>query len=159
MACLEPSSYVMYARPQKNMFRRQLFKCNARHKLAGKSLGTWIVLLSMLCLVKLPRVTSKPVPSVTTAEKIQGHSLLWQAAVAPGGSLVLDSRPPGHGLESASIEHALEYEGVRGAPFDWLFLGAAGLARAADAVGWRSEVIHRDPDGRFVARLRRAGEG
>ncbi len=86
--------------------------------------------------------------------------LAWTLAdahrlLAPGGRIVLDSRDPGSD-EHGSIELRLEYDGCVGAPFWWLFVSEPALRKLAARVGWQTDLLCREPDGRYVARLTRA---
>ncbi|MCB9898169.1 MAG: class I SAM-dependent methyltransferase [Planctomycetes bacterium] len=95
--------------------------------------------------------------------------LQWMLAdarrlLAPRGAIVLDSRAPeppdGRPLDAHSdvrypgvAELSMEFDGTRGAPFLWLFVDEQRLARIADRAGYEAAVVHREPDGRYLARL------
>jgi hypothetical protein len=78
--------------------------------------------------------------------------------VTPDGCVLLDSADPGEACHEPGLgvaELRLEYGGVMGAPFPWLFAGTKALGRLAAEVGWETEVVYREPEGRYLARLTR----
>ena len=82
--------------------------------------------------------------------------------LGPAGELLVDSRDPGEACADGEVdgvavaELQMEYRGRRGRPFPWLFLSAQALAALADDRGWRTHVLHRDADGRYLACLSRS---
>jgi hypothetical protein len=58
-----------------------------------------------------------------------------------------DGRYPGE------IQYQLEFEGEKGPPFPFLFVDADTLSDLAASVGWRTEVLVEQEDGRYLARL------
>ena len=93
------------------------------------------------------------------------EGLRWMLAdahrlVSPGGSILLDSRDPGSSCNDDEgfgvAELAITYRGSRGAAFSWLFVSAAALARESAPVGWRTDVVCTEPDGRYLAQLIRS---
>jgi len=77
--------------------------------------------------------------------------------VAHGGRILLDSAPLDEegGAGVAECCYVLEYEGERGVPLDWLFLGERALADRARAAGWAARIVARNRAGRYLAELRR----
>lgn len=94
----------------------------------------------------------------------------------PEGQLIFDSydpRPgdeegnasPGTGPPTAGTSHPepypgqlrfqLEYKGRRGPTLGWLFVDPERLARHAGRAGWRCEVVWREEEGHYLARLTR----
>lgn len=47
----------------------------------------------------------------------------------------------------------LEYKGQRGTPFGWLYVDPEVLTDRALKAGWGCQVIHREEDGNYLARL------
>lgn len=79
--------------------------------------------------------------------------------LADGGQILLDSfdpgppdpeRPQGYVGE---MRFQLEYQGVRGAFYDFLFLDFETLRRRAEGAGWRCETIWQEDEGHYLARL------
>ena len=81
--------------------------------------------------------------------------------VADGGQILLDSFDPGPADAGRPCGYAgemrfqLEYRGVRGAFYDFLFLDFERLHRRAEGAGWRCESIWQEEEGHYLARLRR----
>jgi SAM-dependent methyltransferase len=78
--------------------------------------------------------------------------------VTADGMILLDSRDPGEACDEPGLgvaELRLEYAGEMGPPFPWLFAGAEALERIAADVGWGTEVVLQEADGRYLARLNR----
>jgi SAM-dependent methyltransferase len=79
-----------------------------------------------------------------------------------GGQVLLDSFDPGPPEPGRSrrypgeMRFQLEYDGVRGAPYDFLFLDYATLRRHARAAGWRCDSIWQEAEGHYLARLTQA---
>jgi SAM-dependent methyltransferase len=83
--------------------------------------------------------------------------------VADGGQILLDSFDPGppdaerpHGY-AGEMRFQLEYRGVRGAYYDFVFLDFETLRRRADRAGWCCESIWQEDEGHYLARLTRRG--
>jgi SAM-dependent methyltransferase len=93
--------------------------------------------------------------------------------VAPDGQILLDSYDPeatddpddaaasrarvSAGRYSGEMRFRLEYQGKKGPTLAWLFLGAALLAERAMKAGWNCDVIWREEEGHYLARLTRVG--
>jgi SAM-dependent methyltransferase len=91
--------------------------------------------------------------------------------VAPGGQILLDSYDPdwtddpddvaasqarvSAGRYSGEMRFRLEYQGKKGPTLGWLFLGAALLAERAMKAGWHCDVVWREEEGHYLARLTR----
>jgi SAM-dependent methyltransferase len=80
-----------------------------------------------------------------------------------GGQILLDSFDPGpadvgrpHGYVGEMC-FQLEYRGVRGAYYDFLFLDFETLRRHAEGAGWCCESIWQEDEGHYLARLKRGG--
>jgi SAM-dependent methyltransferase len=83
--------------------------------------------------------------------------------VADGGQILLDSFDPGppdaeppRGY-AGEMRFQLEYRGVRGAYYDFVFLDFETLRRRADRAGWRCDSIWQEDEGHYLARLTRCG--
>lgn len=90
--------------------------------------------------------------------------------VRPGGQILLDStdarfagagqparqRPGGRYL--GEVHFRMEYKGILGEPFAWLFVDSAVLNRYAARAGWECEVVQYAPRGQYLARLTRREE-
>ena len=96
--------------------------------------------------------------------------------LAPDGQLLVDSYdprpeegggsprsgPPGAEREASGrypgeLRFRLEYKGRRGLTLGWLFLDPETLTAHAARAGWRCEVIWREEEGHYLARLTRRG--
>jgi SAM-dependent methyltransferase len=89
--------------------------------------------------------------------------------VSPGGQILCDSidvsitQTPVHvayrnknierGLYPGQQRFTIKYGDVSGAPFDWLHLDFASLARHCQAAGWNCHLIHQEQDGHYLARI------
>ena len=85
----------------------------------------------------------------------------------PGGALLLDGRGPDH-VEAHELAAARDddYPGVAelwmshgpfvGAVFPWLVVDAERFGQVARRAGLTADVLHREPDGRWLARARPA---
>ena len=79
--------------------------------------------------------------------------------VADGGQILLDSFDPGPPdaepprAYAGEMRFQLEYRGVCGAYYDFVFLDFETLRRHAEAAGWRCESIWREDEGHYLARL------
>ena len=83
--------------------------------------------------------------------------------LADGGQILLDSFDPGppdperpHGYVG-EMRFQLEYQGVRGAFYDFLFLDFETLYHHAEDAGWYCESIWQEDEGHYLARLTRRG--
>jgi cyclopropane fatty-acyl-phospholipid synthase-like methyltransferase len=88
---------------------------------------------------------------------------------SPGGQILCDSidvsvtQAPIHvayrtknierGFYPGQQRFTIKYEGVLGAPFDWLHLDFASLAKHCQAADWNCQLIHQKPDGHYLARI------
>jgi SAM-dependent methyltransferase len=83
------------------------------------------------------------------------------AAMAPGGQILTDSTDPrdwvheDDGRYPGEVHMQLSFGGRAGPPFPFLFVDDALLAQAARLAGLGCEVVAREPDGRYLARLTR----
>lgn len=88
--------------------------------------------------------------------------------LVPGGQILLDSGPANLAGESddpaevAAVDDdrypgeasiVLEYKGVKGPPFRELYADSETLERLASQAGWRVEIVFREGQGGYVARL------
>jgi SAM-dependent methyltransferase len=79
--------------------------------------------------------------------------------LADGGQILLDSFDPGPAdpepprAYAGEMRFQLEYGGVRGAFYDFLFLDFARLHRHAERAGWQCESIWQEDEGHYLARL------
>lgn len=87
----------------------------------------------------------------------------------PGGSILLDGADLRHtehpeeqrslgrrvldGRYFGEVQMQLEYRGMVGAPFHWLFIDHQTLSLQARETGWISQVLFEDGDGAYLARL------
>lgn len=51
------------------------------------------------------------------------------------------------------VEYQVEYKGVKGIPFKWLFVDFSNLSYFADLAGFRTELLHEDENHNYFARL------
>ncbi len=78
-----------------------------------------------------------------------------------GGQILLDSFDPGPAdpelprAYAGEMRFQLEYAGLRGAVYDFLFLDFETLRRHAEPAGWRCESIWQEDEGHYLARLTR----
>lgn len=85
------------------------------------------------------------------------------AVLAPGGQVLADSTDPAEwdddadGRAPGEAHMQLSFDGVAGPPFPFLFVGPETLAEVAGSVGLGCEVVEREEDGRYLARLTPAG--
>ena len=87
------------------------------------------------------------------------------AVLARGGQVLADStdlrmgrgarRPDDRYIGELVLQ--VEYDGMRGDPFPYLFVDPETLAREATAAGWSIEVVGRGRAGAFVVRMERTG--
>jgi SAM-dependent methyltransferase len=79
--------------------------------------------------------------------------------VADGGQILLDSFDPGPaentppGRYVGEMRFQLEYRGIRGSFYDFVFLDFGTLRGRAAAAGWRCESIWQEDEGHYLARL------
>ncbi len=82
-----------------------------------------------------------------------------RAHLGPHGRVLMDSTDPRDwegsedGRYPGEIQYQLEFEGEKGPPFPFLFVDADTLSDLAASVGWRTEVLVEQEDGRYLARL------
>ncbi len=78
-----------------------------------------------------------------------------------GGQMLLDSFDPGPpdpaqpGQYAGEMRFQLEYRGVCGAYYPFVFLDFETLRRHAEEAGWRCESIWQEEEGHYLARLAR----
>jgi SAM-dependent methyltransferase len=65
------------------------------------------------------------------------------------GSVLIDLNDDYYG----QLTYHMEYEGVKGLEFDWLFIDALLLQDYADAAGFQCEVLYEDGEDRYLAKL------
>lgn len=81
------------------------------------------------------------------------------ARLAPGGRILADStdptdwEDPGDGRAPGEVHMQLAFEGRPAEPFPFLFVSPTDLRAHADAAGLRTEILVREEDGRYLARL------
>lgn len=81
--------------------------------------------------------------------------------LADGGQILLDSFDPGPpepgrpGRYVGEMRFQLEYRGVRGAFYEFIFLDFETLRRRARAAGWQCASIWQEDEGHYLARLTR----
>lgn len=51
------------------------------------------------------------------------------------------------------VKFNLKYRGVNGEPFSWIYLDPALLAELCDKAGLKCQIIHRDPDFHYLAKI------
>jgi hypothetical protein len=64
----------------------------------------------------------------------------------------LSGFPPGN-TYYGEVEFRLEYCGVKGTPFRWLYLDPSLLAELSDKAGLHCEIVQRSKDFHYLARL------
>jgi SAM-dependent methyltransferase len=81
--------------------------------------------------------------------------------LSAGGQILLDSFDPGPpdparpGAYAGEMRFQLEYDSVRGAFYEFVFLDFETLRGHAEAYGWRAESIWQEDEGHYLARLTR----
>jgi SAM-dependent methyltransferase len=81
--------------------------------------------------------------------------------LAPGGQILLDSFDPGApdprrpGRYAGEMRFRLEYAGMHGAVYDFVFLDFETLSLHAERAGWCAESIWQEDEGHYLARLTR----
>lgn len=60
-----------------------------------------------------------------------------------------------HGRPAGQMRFAIEYQGRRGEPFDWLHVEFTALRDLASKSGFSSELLTQKDGGRYLARLSR----
>lgn len=88
-----------------------------------------------------------------------GRSLLRER-----GQLLIDSSDIAYLYSDGSVEkprgyygeirYQYEYRGLRGEPFQWLFVDQETLIRLAETEGWAAEVLYEDENEQYLARLK-----
>jgi SAM-dependent methyltransferase len=79
--------------------------------------------------------------------------------LTPGGQILLDSfdagpsEPTRPGRYPGEMRFQLEYAGIRGAFYDFVFLDCDTLRRRAAKAGWSCESIWQEAEGHYLARL------
>jgi SAM-dependent methyltransferase len=112
---------------------------------------------------------------VGTLAGLDGFLAEVAGLLAPGGQLVFDSYDPrsddaGGAMSSKTgtptsseapgrypgeMRFRLQYRGRRGPRLAWLFVDSETLTEHAERAGWRCEVIWREEEGHYLARLTR----
>jgi len=84
-----------------------------------------------------------------------------RGCLSPNGQVLMDSTDP-RGWEACEdgryrgeIHYQLEFEGVRGPPFPFLFVDPDVLSAIAHEEGWKVDVLFEEEGGRYLARLTR----
>ncbi len=83
--------------------------------------------------------------------------------LAEGGQILLDSFDPGPAdperpqAYPGEMRFQLEYRGLRGVFYDFVFLDFETLRRHAECAGWNCESIWQEEEGHYLARLTRRG--
>ena len=65
------------------------------------------------------------------------------------GSVSLDLSENYYG----EVEYQVEYKGVKGEPFKWVFVDFSNLSYFADQAGFRIELLFEDENFNYLARL------
>ncbi len=87
--------------------------------------------------------------------------------LVPGGQILLDSSDLLYLYEDedgsysinlndnyyGEVEYIIEYEGVKGKPFNWLYIDFDNLAMHAEQAGFKCELIFEDDHFNYLARL------
>ena len=85
----------------------------------------------------------------------------FKSIINYGGQIILDStdvyylweeiesRPSYYG----EVEFQFEYEKMKGEWFKWLYIDRIKLTEIGMEVGWRTEIIYEEDNGRFLARM------
>ena len=96
---------------------------------------------------------------VGSLQGLDGFLVEAPRLLAPGGQILLDSFDPGPseptppGRYAGEMRFQLEYAGIRGAFYDFVFLDCDTLQRHAAKAGWRCESIWQEAEGHYLARL------
>lgn len=112
---------------------------------------------------------------IGVVETLQGLDLFLKSMprlLCEGGQILLDSHDARHEVdpdelaqwESYQIQPyfgemtlRLEYKGQIGPSFGWLYVDSDTMTRHAEETGWFCEIVHREEDGAYLARLIRPG--
>jgi SAM-dependent methyltransferase len=84
--------------------------------------------------------------------------------LSDGGQILLDSFDPGPPDPKRPTQYAgemrfqLEYQGIRGASYDFVFLDLETLRGHALEAGWHCESIWQEDEGHYLARLTRGDD-
>lgn len=101
-------------------------------------------------------------------ESIEGlHRFLAHAEnlLNPGGQLLFDSSDvtyfyteglPKWGPYFGEIRFQYEYQGMKGAPFHWLYIDQATLIKVGHDRGWVVQILDEDDHFQYLARMERA---
>jgi SAM-dependent methyltransferase len=101
------------------------------------------------------------------AGTLRGLDRFFQDAprlLSPGGQILLDSFDPGAPDPArpdayvGEMRFQLEYDGIRGAFYEFIFLDFETLRRHAVAGGWQAESLWQEDEGHYLARLTKADE-
>ncbi|MFC3197005.1 class I SAM-dependent methyltransferase [Parapedobacter deserti] len=98
--------------------------------------------------------------TVDRLKKLLQHS---RSLLKEGGQLLFDSsdvaylyadgfieKPEGYYGE---IQYQYEYKGVRGEPFNWLFIDQATLIQHGQREGWVVQILYEDQNDQYLARM------
>ena len=66
-----------------------------------------------------------------------------------GDSFDLPKNKPYYG----EVKYQMEYKGKKSKPFDWLFVDAQSLTKIANTIGLNVEIIYKDEEHQFLAKL------
>ncbi|MBI4952286.1 MAG: SAM-dependent methyltransferase [Myxococcales bacterium] len=91
-----------------------------------------------------------------TSARLRELFEILRARLAPGGQILADGgdgTEPGGASAERSVRARLVYGAHRGSSFEWLYVGSQALGRIAGEAGLACEVLHREPEGRYLARL------
>ena len=124
--------------------------------LQGETFDTILMLMNGFGLVGTP----------AGGAKFLAHA---RGLLAPGGQILCDSLDVratknarhlayqlenlGAGRPAGQMRFWIEYDGKRGAAFDWLHFDFDALREMAEKEDWRAEMLGRDEDGHYLARL------
>jgi SAM-dependent methyltransferase len=121
-------------------------RCGDVFSFAGERFDTLLILMNGIGLVG-------------TLARLDGFLREVHGLLSDGGQILLDSFDPGapdSGRGSryvGEMRFQLEYRGMRGAYYDFLFLDLETLRRHARGAGWTCESIWQEDEGHYLARL------
>jgi SAM-dependent methyltransferase len=121
-------------------------RCGDVFSFAGERFDTLLILMNGIGLVG-------------TLARLDGFLLEVHRLLSDDGQILLDSFDPGapdSGRGSryvGEMRFQLEYRGMRGAYYDFLFLDLETLRRHARGAGWTCESIWQEDEGHYLARL------
>jgi SAM-dependent methyltransferase len=121
-------------------------RCGDVFSFAGERFDTLLILMNGIGLVG-------------TLAGLDGFLRTVHRLLSDEGQILLDSFDPGTPDSRRGTRYVgemrfqLEYRGMRGAFYDFLFLDFETLRRHARAVGWQCESIWQEDEGHYLARL------